>query len=349
VGQSQLHIDQNDTGSVADVAQPAGRPPLKLMANADGASIASGPEPLTIVDAGLTLVTIRPDGEIGRLLRFAPDEPLTLPVDPAVFTFDRELPCLTLPAGRSTDVTAVVANGGLLTTMERSGRAVVHLEFLEPQLRALRARLLQQGRAGVSVQTTSRTATRVIFERASVSRPVFEVVLPGAVAGVAATLEPGGILDDIRVCAALPPPVLRQDTASGPIDVGPEGNGNFGAGWHDAERAGAQAFRWSERVSTFVIPLDAPASLDLRWLFRAASPDGANITASVGTQGASSCVLPPGRWTECRLRIASELTTRGVNRVVLTSTTAVEPDASRTGDPRQLAFESRGGTVRTFQ
>jgi len=187
----------------------------------------------------------------------------------------------------------------------------------------------------------------VVFERASVSRPVFEVVLPDAATGVTATLEPGGVLDDIRVCAASPPPILRQDTAAGTIDVGHDGNGNFGAGWHDAERAGSQAFRWSERVSTFVIPLDAPASLDLRWLFRAASPEGANITASVGSQPAGSCDLPPGRWTECRLRISSELTTRGVNRLILTSTTSVEP--SRTGDPRQLAFESKGGTVRAFQ
>ena len=349
VGQPAIQLDQNDAASVAEVSQPAGRPALKLVANPDGASIASGLEPLVIVDSGLTIVTIGPDGQVGRRLRFSPDAPLTLPVDPAVFTFDRETPCLTLAAGTPADVSAIVSGGGWLTTMDRSGRAAIRVQFASPQRRPIQARLLQQGRAGVSVQSSSADGALVVFERASVSRPVFEVVVPEAATGVTATLEPGGILEEMRVCATSPDPLLRSHSSSGTIDVGPDGNSHFGAGWHDAERAGSQSFRWSERVSTFVFPLESPMSLDLRLLLRAAHADGATIEARIGDQPAGSCTLPPGRWTDCRLRIPAALTRAGVNRLVLTATTAVEPGPRKTGDPRQLAFESEGGTVRSFK
>ncbi len=130
--------------------------------------------------------------------------------------------------------------------------------------------------------------------------------------------------------------------------MGPVANDNFGAGWHDAERAGSLAFRWSERVSTFLFPLDAAGPLDIRLLLRPASADGTTIEARMADQKAASCELAPG-WAECRLRIAGPLTREGVNRLVLTSSTWVAPDARRTGDPRELAFAIEGGIVRAVR
>ncbi len=320
-----------------------------LTANPEGVSIAIGPEPLLIADAGLAVVTIRPDGEVDRRLRFAPDAPLTFPVAPAVFTFDRETPCVSLPAGKGTDVTSLVADGGFLTTMDRAGRAAIRIQFARPQPRAIQARLLLPVRAAATVQSPSEDGARVVLERASVSRPVFEVVMPDATTGVMATLEAGGALDEIRVCGTSPASILRAGASSGTIDVGPDGHTQFGAGWHDAERAGTQSFRWSERVSTFLFRLDAATALDVRWLLRPAHSEGATIEASIVGQSAGACPLPAGRWTECRIRIPAELTRAGVNRLTLTSTTVVEPDARRSSDPRQLAFESEGGTIRSVR
>ncbi len=347
-GERGVQLDQNDTASMSEVAQPAGRPALKLMANQEGASVASGADTLVLADAGLTLVTIAPDGRVDRRLRFAPEAPLTLPLVPSVFTFDREVPCAGLPAGKATDITAVAADGGWLTTMNQSGRSVVQIELARPQVRAVQARVLD-GRGAISVESSSSIRSSVILERTGVSRPVFAVVVPDATAGVTATLETGGASDQLRVCAASPRPVVRPGTSSGTIEVGAAANDNFGAGWHDAERAGTQAFRWSERVSTFLFPLDAGSALDIRLLLRPASAEGATIEASMANEVAGSCALPAGQWTVCRLRIPGSSTRAGVNRLVLTASTAVEPDGRRTGDPRQLAFAMEGGIVRAFR
>jgi MFS family permease len=347
IGEPPIQLDQSDSASKAEIFQPAGRPRLQLTANQDGATIASGGDTLVIADAGLAMVTIAPDGGVDRRFRFAPDAPTTLPLAPAVFTFDREVPCAVLPAGRSTDITEVVSAGGWLTTMSESGRSIVRVEFAERQSRLVQTRLLD-GRGSIAVESSSAERSKVILERTGVSRPVFAAVIPEATTGVTAELESGGAVDELRVCAMSPRPVLRPGATSGTIEVGTAANDNFGAGWHDAERAGSLAFRWSERVSTFLFPLEAAGPLDIRLLLRPASAEGATIEARMADQKAASCELAPG-WAECRLRIAGPLTREGVNRLVLTSSTWVAPDARRTGDPRELAFALEGGIVRAVR
>jgi hypothetical protein len=267
---------------------------------------------------------------------------------PAVFTFDREVPCAMLPAGRATDITHVVANGGWLTTMSQSGRSIVRMDFAARQSRPVQTRLLD-GRGSIAVESSSAERAKVTLERAGVSRPVFAAVIPEAATGVTAELENGGSVDELRVCAMSPRPVLRPGATSGTIEVGPVANDNFGAGWHDPERAGSQVFRWSERVSTVLVPLDAAEPLDIRLLVRPASAEGTTIEARMADQAAGSCELAPGRWAECRLRIAGPLTREGVNRLVLTSNTWVAPEARRNGDPRELAFAIEGGIVRAVR
>ncbi len=347
IGGPRIQLDQSDSASEAEIFQPAGRPTLHLAANPDGATIASGGDTLVTVDAGLAMITIAPDGRVDRRLRFAPDAPATLPVVPAVFTFDREVPCAVLPAGRATDITQVVADGGWLTTMSQFGRSIVRMEFAGRQSRPVQTRLLD-GRGSIAVESSSAERSKVILERTGVSRPVFAAVIPEAATGVTAELESGGAVDELRVCAMSPRPVLRPGATSGTIEVGAAANDNFGAGWHDAERAGGHAFRWSERVSTFHFALDAAGPLDIRLLLRPASAEGTTIEARMADQAAASCELAPG-WTECRLRIAGPLTREGVNRLVLTSSTWVAPDARRTGDPRELAFAIEGGIVRAVR
>jgi hypothetical protein len=346
VGRAGVHLDQNDTASTVEVAQPEGRPALRLKADQNGAAIASGPDTLVMADAGLAVITIAADGQVTRRLHFAPDSTLTLPLVPPVFTFEREVPCVSLPAGRAVNVSQFGAGGGWLTTMNQAGRSIVELHFSEPPSRAVQGRLLD-GRGAISVNHAGGRAM-VTLERQGVSRPVFAVVLPESSGVMTATLHERGAVDELRACAATPRAILRPGGSSGTIEVGMDVNDNFGAGWHDAERAGAQAFRWAERISTLLFPLDQSASLDFQLILRPASAEGATISASIGNMPAETCVLPAGRWSECRFRIPAEATRAGVNQLTLTSSTVAAPN-TQTGDPRELAFAITGGAVRAFR
>ena len=57
----------------------------------------------------------------------------------------------------------------------------------------------------------------------------------------------------------------------------------------------------------------------------------------------STCALPKGVWTECRIEIEAARTNSGINELTLTSDTIAPP---REGDPRELAFELQPARVR---
>ena len=116
-----------------------------------------------------------------------------------------------------------------------------------------------------------------------------------------------------------------------------------GTGWHFAEDAGTQHFRWSRRTSTVRWQMEAPAELRFILPLRAAHANGATIRASLNGVELSSCALPAGAWIECRLEAPSSATRAGVNDLQLSSDT-VAPD--RPGDPRELAFAMQHGRVR---
>ena len=81
--------------------------------------------------------------------------------------------------------------------------------------------------------------------------------------------------------------------------------------------------------------MEQPADVRLLLRLRAAHANGATIRASLNGAELSSCALPAGAWTECRIEAPVSATRSGLNDLRLTSDT-VAPD--RPGDPRELAF-----------
>ena len=147
----------------------------------------------------------------------------------------------------------------------------------------------------------------------------------------------------VRVCQA-PVPALP---ATGAFEIGATVDGRFGSGWHLAEDAGPQRFRWSQRSSTLQWRL--PAAADVRFVLRlrAAHPDGATVRATMNGGEVATCKLPPGTWVDCRLSVTSAQTREGLNELTLTSDTVGA--ANQQGDPRELAFEMQAGRVRVGQ
>ena len=76
---------------------------------------------------------------------------------------------------------------------------------------------------------------------------------------------------------------------------------------------------------------------------RAANANGATVRASLNGVELTTCTLPPGAWTECRIEAPASAARTGFNDLQLSSDT-VAPD--RPGDPRELAFVMQDGRVR---
>jgi hypothetical protein len=152
-------------------------------------------------------------------------------------------------------------------------------------------------------------------------------------------LEPGGEFSAVRVCQAAPPRV----PAAGSLDVGPSENRRFANGWHDAERPGLRWFRWSEKTSTLILPLETRRAARLLLRLRAAHASGASIRVTVNGRDSGTCALAGGQWTDCRIDIPESHLQAGVNRVTLASDTAVTPGPF---DPRELAFVMQQSLIR---
>jgi len=146
----------------------------------------------------------------------------------------------------------------------------------------------------------------------------------------------------MRVCQ-IPVPRLP---ASGTIDTGPAADPHFGVGWHSAEDAGTQHFRWSRRTSTMRWRMGSPSAMRFILRLRAAHPDGATIRAAINGADVGTCALPAGAWTECRINADAAKTRSAINELVLTSDSI---GSGREGDPRELAFEMQTGRVRVGQ
>jgi hypothetical protein len=193
---------------------------------------------------------------------------------------------------------------------------------------------LANGRGKVSID---RARGRLLLDGAPGTRAVFQSSLPPGLTAVHATLESSD--HAVRVCRQ-PIPSLPS---TGALDIGPANDASFSTGWHAAEDAGTQRYRWSRLASTVRWRMAAAAELRFILPLRAAHANGATIRASLNGIELSSCALPAGAWTECRIDAPASATRPGVNDLRLTSDT-VAPD--RPGDPRELAFEMQDGRVR---
>ena len=136
------------------------------------------------------------------------------------------------------------------------------------------------------------------------------------------------------------PPWLPE---TGSLGVGPSENRRFASGWHDAERPGLLWFRWSEKTSTLVLPLQTRSAARLLLRLRAAHAGGATIRVAANGRESGTCALPGGQWTDCRIDIPEGALQPGVNRVTLVADTAGTPGP---GDPRELAFAMQEWSIR---
>jgi hypothetical protein len=151
-------------------------------------------------------------------------------------------------------------------------------------------------------------------------------------------------VQSVRVCQSEIPPL----PASGALDVTADRDAWFSTGWHLAERSGLQRFRWAERQSTLQWKMAKPAPLRMTLRMRAANSKGATISVQANGVAQSSCALPAGAWTDCRIQIAESALRSGINQLSLTADT-ISPPAERPGDPRELSFVMQAGRVRVGQ
>ena len=232
----------------------------------------SGDDWLASVDRGLVLVTVSPDGVLGERWRLSDREPLEVPTVPAVFVYAREIPCVTLPAGEDVDLSGILRDGALLGTLEHDGEAMIDVRVEGGGAARLWPRAIQ-GRGRATMEALDANTHRLLVQRRRRDREVFSLTIDSPATGITARLKPSGEFSAIRVCQALPPWLPE----TGSLGVGPSENRRFAAGWHDAERPDLLWFRWSEKTSTLVLPLQTRTAARLLLRLRAAHAGGANI------------------------------------------------------------------------
>lgn len=305
---------------------------LAITASDNGPTIRWGDDVLVAIDRGLAAVVLSPNGRVvGRWTATPGDDP-DIRVPPVAFVLRGEAPCEVLRTGQRVDVSNILQHGGWYATVDGRGTAEITLTGAAPS-GEWRHRLTNgRGEASVDVATS-----RLILNAAPGTRSVFRLSVKIPNAAVTAMLESSD--HAVRVCHA---PITALPS-TGALDVGPDHDERFGSGWHMAEHAGTQQYRWSTKTSSTLWRMEQPADVRLLLRLRAAHPNGATIRASLNGVELSSCALPAGAWFDCRLEAPASATRAGVNDLQLSSNT-VGPD--RPGDPRELAFEMQHGRVR---
>jgi hypothetical protein len=244
-----------------------------------------------------------------------------------------EEPCEVLRTGERVAVSNILQHGGWYATID--GRQIpAEISLTDAGAPGDWRLRLTNGRGTVSID---QARGRLVLDGAPGTRAVFQFSLPPGLTAVHATLESSD--HAVRVCRQ-PIPSLPS---TGALEIGPANDSFFTTGWHFAEDAGTQHFRWSRLASTVRWRMDAPAELRFILPVRAAHANGATLRASLNGVELSSCALPAGAWTECRIEAPASAARSGVNDLRLTSDT-VAPD--RPGDPRELAFVMQDGRVR---
>ena len=326
-------IDQRDDHVAMETPAPDGRA-LAIVADDDGARVRWGDDVVSAIDRGIIVVAIRPTGRLAGRWEFAPDEEPGIHLPPAAYVFRGERPCDVLRTGQRVDVSRILADGGWYATVDgRQSKAALTIDGAgsPPAWR----HFLSNGRGKADVDAEG---SRLILDGEPGTRAAFRFSVAPNQPAVGATLVSSD--HAVRICQA-PVPGLPP---SGEFDVGPSVDGRFGPGWHLAEEAGTQRFRWSQRASTLHWRLSEPS--DLRFLLRLRAGHGGGATVSAAIEGVelASCTLPPGGWVDCRLDVTAARTRIGLNELTLTSNTVAAAD--RRNDPRELAFVMQAGRVR---
>jgi len=328
-------IDQQDSSARVEMIVGA---PLTISSTDEGPAIMWGDDVLVAIDRGLAVAAFTPAGLPVGQWAFSVDEKPGVQLPPSPYVLRGESPCVVLRPGERTPVGDVLAEGGWWATVEGKGPATIALAG--GQSPAMWRHRVASGRGEASIDAER---SRLILEAVPGTRSVFRLSMPPPATQPAATLEPGDI-SAVRVCRASIPSL----PSSGALEVGAEHDDWFGAGWHLGERSGPGRFRWSERSSSLLWRMAKPESVRMILRLRAANANGATIQASINGAALSSCALPAGAWTDCKLALPAASLRPGINELSLAADT-ISPPADRPEDARELAFEIQASRVRVGQ
>ncbi len=333
----ETSFEQND--AAVNVARPGldGRT-LTITATDAGPQIMLGDDVIVAVDRGLAVAALSKDGIIGRWT-FAVDEAPGMEFPPPGYVLrgvnDK---CVVLRPGQPADITTVIDDGRAAIGIEGFGTGTIDISADQP---ATSVRFWQTHGRGVTSVDPARS--RVIFEGYQGTRPVFAMTMPPGSTRATATLQSDQVTA-ARMCREsipmLPP--------NGALDVDNDHDGFFNGGWHLAERAGTQHFRWSQKQSTMTWRMERTDRVRLLLRMRPAHASGATLTASINGNGLSACALMPGQWTDCEFDLAANTLRTGINQLSLAADT-VSPPSEHPGDPRELAFVMQASRVRVGQ
>jgi hypothetical protein len=306
---------------------------LNIASSDAGAEIKWGDDVLVAIDRGFAAAAITPNGRVIARWTALSGEDTEPPLHPMAFVLRGEAPCEVLRTGQQVDVSEILSEGGWYASIDgRQIPASISITGGGPP--ADWRHQLSNGRGKAAIEPDH---SRLLLDGVPGTRAVFQLSLAPNQPSVLATLESSD--HAVRVCQIVVPR-LRP---TGALETGPAADAHFGVGWHSAEDAGTQHFRWSRRTSTLRWRMEAASAMRFILPLRAAHADGATIRASINGVDVGTCALPKGTWTECRIEVEAGRTRRGINELTLTSDTTA---AGREGDPRELAFAMQAGRVR---
>jgi hypothetical protein len=89
----------------------------------------------------------------------------------------------------------------------------------------------------------------------------------------------------------------------------------------------------------------APSAVRITLRVSPASHKGTTLRIEWNGKPITTCAVPAGAWTDCRVTIAAADVVTGVDQVRVLADSTLEPEA-RHGETRELAFAMQGAWVR---
>ena len=330
LGDPNVSVEQRDNVVMTERAVD-GRT-LRVSSEDDGPRIVWGDDVLEAIDRGLIVAAFAPAGQLLGHWQFAPNEAPGVQLAPNPFVLRGQTSCEILRPDQPVDVRAMLGEGAWWATVQGNGTGIINLDADTSRRWQHR---VSSGRGNASID-----GSKLVLEPTPGTRAIFRFSMPPAPPRAIATLASGG-LQAVRICPAEIPAL----PLTGALEITGDRDGSFGEGWHLAERAGPQRFRWSSRQSTMLWKIDKAESIRMVLHLRAASKDGATVTVNVNGAASSACALPAGAWTDCRIDIPASAVKSGINQMTFDADT-ISPSADRPGDSRELSFVMQTGRVR---
>ena len=327
-------VDQNDTAVKVTRLSGDGRA-MTIAADDAGPQISVGDDVIVALDRGMAVAAFSPEGAVIGRWTFSMEETPGFEFPPFAYQLAGANPnCLAVPANSPVDVTSALVDGRASIGIDGYGKGTISLEGAALE----RGRLwITHGRGETSIDAAHST---LVLNGYQGTRPVFAVTTPPPAGTVTATLHSDQITT-ARLCRVSVPSL--PDTGALAVDA--LRDGFFGAGWHLAERAGTQQYRWSGRHSTLTWRMARADDVRLRLRVRPAHADGATLSASINGTTIQACSLKAGQWSDCTFTVPAASVVSGVNQLTLDADTMAAP-AAHPGDARELAFVMQASRVR---